>query len=135
MKDARIADHNSTTKSLKGNITTLEKLKAKLQAKFVDFQRQSSANIAKLEHKKELFHIKEQKKMDLESKRKMEKIREKEKRKRKLEQAISMNKGFTPTKYNKGIHEQIINNFRDNFSANENTSTNLKYASAPRDQF
>ena len=53
--------------------------------------------MAKLEHRKELFHIKEQKKKDLDNEKKMEKMREKEKQKRKLEEAIGMNEGFTPT--------------------------------------
>ena len=45
----------------------------------------------KLEHKKELFHIKKQKKKDLENGKKMEQILEREKQKRKLEKAIGMN--------------------------------------------
>ena len=84
LKDARIADYNSTIKSLKAKISTLEKLEAKLQANFVNFQSQSSANMAKWEHRKELSRIKEQKKKDMENKKKMEKICEKEKQKRKL---------------------------------------------------
>ena len=85
--------------------------------------------MAKLEHRKELLHIKEKKKKDLENEKKMEKIREKEKHKRKLEEIIGMNEGFTPTKYNKGIHDQIINNFRDNINQFAwPTNTHLPFA-------
>ena len=47
-KDARIADDNSTIKSLKSKITVLENLEARVQSKFVNFQRQSSTNNAKI---------------------------------------------------------------------------------------
>ena len=135
LKDARIADLNSTIKSLKTKITTLEKSEAKLQSNFVDFQRQSSTNMAKLEHRKELFHIKEQKKKDLDNEKKLEKMREKEKQKRKLEEAIGMNEGFTPTNYNKGIHDKIINNFRDKnnrYNNTANTATHLPFTGTPQ---
>ncbi len=129
LKDARIADLNSTIKSFKSKITALEKSEAKLQAKFVDFQRQLSRNMAKLEYRKELFHIKKQKKKNPENKKKKEKIHEKEKQKRKLEEAIGMSKEFTPTKYNKGIHKQISNNFRENKQLVSATNTHLPFAS------
>ena len=64
--------------------------------------------MAKLEHKKELAHIKEKKKKDLENEKKKETICEKEKQNKKLEEAKGMNQGFIPNKYKKGIHEQII---------------------------
>ncbi len=65
--------------------------------------------------------------------KKMEKIHEKEKQKRKLEEAVGMNEGFTSTNYNKGIHDKIINNFRDNNNKNNqymgmNNTTHLPFA-------
>ena len=72
LKDVRISDINSTIKTLKNRITILEKSEAKLQSKFVDFHRQSSSNTAKMEHKKELIHIKQQKKKHLDNEKKTE---------------------------------------------------------------
>lgn len=62
IKEGLITDQNSTIKSLKSKVKTLENSLEKLNSKFSDFQRQSVSNIAKLEHKKELIEIKEKQK-------------------------------------------------------------------------
>ena len=80
MKDARISKLNSTIKSLKTIVNGLEKSLDRLQFKFMNFQRQSATNITKLQHKKELIEIKDQKKRERESmdKKKEEMNHEKE---------------------------------------------------------
>ena len=60
LKDARISDQNSTIKSLRTKLKTVEKSEANLQAKFFNFQQQSIATLAKKEHKKELIEIRHQ---------------------------------------------------------------------------
>ena len=86
--------------------------------------------MAKLEHKKELAHIKEQEKKDTENEKKEETICEKEKQNGKLEEATGINQGFIPNKYKKGIHEQIINNFREN---EQHITTNLHLYRQPQE--
>ena len=50
-----ISDRNSTIKSLQRKISAIEKAEAKISSRFAEFQRQSEANIARLEHKKDLI--------------------------------------------------------------------------------
>ena len=111
LKDSRISDQNLTIKSLQRKISALEKSEAKVTAKFADFQRQSAANIVKMEHKKELFEIKEKQKKDNEEKKKQERLSEKEQQKKKLQEAIRMHQDFMP-EHNKHTQGNIINNFR-----------------------
>ena len=63
LKDAQISDQNSTIKSLRAKLKTVEKLEANLQAKLFNFQQQTIANLAKKDHKKESVEIREKKKM------------------------------------------------------------------------
>ena len=95
MKDSRISELNATIKSLnQTKINGLEKSLERLQSKFATFQRQAAIDIAKLQHKKELIEIKDQKKSDTIEQRKKERSREKEIQKRKLQDAISMHHDF-----------------------------------------
>ena len=91
--------------------------------------------MAKIEQKKELIHIKEQKKKELENEKKNEKknekIREKEKQ---LHDAIKMNQGFIPD-YSKGIHKQIINNLRQDQYNITSTSFPTFVSAPPRNSY
>ena len=127
LNTARLSDQNLTIKSLQRQISALEKSEAKITTQFAEFQRQSVSNIAKLEHKKELIEIKDQKKKESETIKRKERMNEKEKQKRKLEEAIMMHQGYMHHD-SKKIQDKIINNFRSNSS--NNTAAHLNpYAS------
>ena len=111
LKDARITDLNSTIKSLRVKLKTVEKTEANLQAKLFNFQQHSIATLAKREHKKELIEIREKNKKESEEKKMREKMDNKESQKRKLDDAIRMHQGFIPDSY-KSVQGKIINNFR-----------------------
>ena len=120
IKEGLITDQNSTIKSLKSKVKTLENSLEKLNSKFSDFQRQSVSNIAKLEHKKELIEIKEKQKKSTESKKRKEMAREKEFQKRKLQDAINLHSDLSlhmPDE-NKYVQRKIINNFRHKQQSN-----------------
>ncbi len=68
MKDSRIIEQNSTIKTLKNKVNTLEKSLAKLNSKFTIFQCKSVTNIVHLEHKKELIEIKDKGENDVNKK-------------------------------------------------------------------
>ena len=114
MKDGRISGLNATIKSLNTKINGLEKSLERLQSKFATFQCQSATDIAKLQHKKELIEIKDQKKRDTMEQRKKERSREKEIQKRKLQDVNSMHNDFIGVARQNGkkVQERIINNFR-----------------------
>ena len=114
MKDGRINELNMTIKSLKTKITGLENSLEKHHGKFNTFQCQSSTEIAKLQHKKELTAIKDKKRRNTKEKKKMERNCEKEVQKRKLQDAISMHHdyyGGVVGQSNKKIQERIRNSF------------------------
>ena len=114
MKDARIAEQNSTIKTMKAKVRQLEKSLTSVESKFTAFQRKAASNIAKLGNKRELFEVKEQAKRDSEMKKKEQKEREKEMQKRRLQDAISLHRHLSPSVNSKKYQEHIINNFRTN---------------------
>ena len=124
LKEARIADQNSTIRSMKVKIHHLEKTLSRLESKFATFQRKAASDIAKLERKNELYEVKEQNKRDKENKKREEKDREKELQKRRLEDAIRMHHDLTQTISTKKYQESIINNFRSSSSYLPSNATN-----------
>ena len=113
LKDTRISDQDSTIKSLKVKLKSVEKSEASLQAKLINFQQQSIVTLAKKEHKKELIEIREKNKKVNEEKRMRDKLNNEEMQKRKLEDAIRMHSGFMPSNTYKSVQGNIINNFRN----------------------
>ena len=121
LKNTRIFDQNSTIKSIRAKLKTVEKSETSLQAKLFNFQQQSIATLAKKDHKKELIEIREKSKKESEEKKMRLKIENKEIQKRKLKDAIRMHHGFMPETY-KSVQGKIINNF-----CKQNQNINLSH--------